>query len=47
MSLQSHIEIVEGIGIMENQWSNILDVDVHKYGCNQETALLHVNSFHG
>lgn len=44
--LPCHIGIVPGIGIMKNQWSNILDVDVHQYGCNQVTGLLLVNSYH-
>lgn len=31
---------------MKNQWSNILDVDVHQYGCNQRAGLLLVDSCH-
>lgn len=42
-----HIEMVPGIEIMKNQWSNILDVDVHQYGCNQGMTLLLVDSCHG
>lgn len=42
-----HSKIVPGIGIMKNQWSNILDVDVHQYGCNKEAAFLLADSRHG